>query len=273
MWVFCCGMMRSGSTLQYNIASDIVERHRLGRALGYVTADDFRRLHREHAGSDGMLVVKCHAYLGGARELLAQDRARAIYSVRDIRDVLVSLMHMKGFTFDELQQEGWIYVILAQHQAWAGAERMLVSKYCTMIVDMHNEVRRIAEHLGVALTEEEIASTAERFGLDAQKQRMPRSAEGLATNGAEWFESATLLHRNHIRSGEVEQWKTELTRSQIALIEHIAYDWLVAHGHVPLTSAGSRLMSRFVYGLRVSARRIAQGVVPDRNDLAPSTGK
>ena len=33
MWVFCGGMIRSGSTLQYQIAADLVER--LGVGHGY----------------------------------------------------------------------------------------------------------------------------------------------------------------------------------------------------------------------------------------------
>ena len=44
MWVFCCGMQRSGSTLQYQIAARLVEQAGLGQRLEWVEPGRFPEL-------------------------------------------------------------------------------------------------------------------------------------------------------------------------------------------------------------------------------------
>ena len=39
-WIICCGMVRSGSTLQYQIVKDIVESKDIGKGLGFFEGPD-----------------------------------------------------------------------------------------------------------------------------------------------------------------------------------------------------------------------------------------
>ena len=67
MWVFCCGMQRSASTLQFQIAAELVERAGLGERVGWVRPEQFPRLLDKH-GSDGKWKVFISSRLGAAFE-------------------------------------------------------------------------------------------------------------------------------------------------------------------------------------------------------------
>ena len=50
MDVLCVGMYRSGSTWQYDVVSRLLERHRGGRRLGFVTGAEYASLRGQGAG-------------------------------------------------------------------------------------------------------------------------------------------------------------------------------------------------------------------------------
>ncbi len=64
VWIVCCGMKRSGSTLQYQLAGSIVEKAGIGRLVGTVLPQEFATLRVSYASANGFLVVKSHSYIG-----------------------------------------------------------------------------------------------------------------------------------------------------------------------------------------------------------------
>ena len=60
-----------------------------------------------------------------ARELAA-GRACALYAYRDVRDVVFSLMHKRGKTFEEILRQGMIHQILANDRFWMAQPSVLV---------------------------------------------------------------------------------------------------------------------------------------------------
>jgi hypothetical protein len=106
--VLACGGYRSGSTLQYNLAGEYVERLNAGRRIGLVDPPQAARL-RELPGvidALGLAVGKSHHAVsaeqsfGGDEEawsaLRKEGRLLLLYSVRDPRDVVASMARFFG---------------------------------------------------------------------------------------------------------------------------------------------------------------------------------
>src|SRR5262245_28065478 len=97
MDVLCIGMYRAGSTWQYDVACELVERHRDGRRLGFVAGSDYRA-----SSAAGWRVLKAHDRHQYFSEALRAGRGRALYAWRDLRDVCFSLMHKMALDFDDV---------------------------------------------------------------------------------------------------------------------------------------------------------------------------
>lgn len=259
MWVFCCGMRRSGSTLQYQLTANIVESRGIGRALGWVEPQQFPQLRASHIGEKGLLVVKCHTYVREAAELFSRREAKAIYVHRDIRDVVVSMMNKNRISFWQVVQSGFVGQVLEEYSDWSKVGDILVSRYEVMIADLRWEVLRIADYLGVDLDESSASQIAERHTIDQQVQRIQSfDYENLGIRvGTSAYDPVSLLHKNHIHSAQVEQWRAVLSCFQIGLIEDMVHRWLVDRGY-PISqnwvmrkaSAIGYLFDRFANTLR-----------------------
>ena len=63
MLVFCCGMMRAGSTVQYQIATELIESQNLGMSLGWISqfnAAAAKILEDAARRDDKLVVLKPH---------------------------------------------------------------------------------------------------------------------------------------------------------------------------------------------------------------------
>lgn len=233
MWVFCCGMRRAGSTLQYQLTKEIVESKKVGSGLGWVEPHQFTQLYSSCRNEEGFFVVKSHRYIEKATELFSKEEAKAIYVYRDIRDVVVSMMNQSNKSFARVMLSRFVDLILDEHYKWTSVGDILVSKYETMVTDLGRESLRIADYLGVDLDESAANLVAEKYTSGRQVQRIRSFNYGnLVTRSvAAAYDPASLLHANHIHSGKSEQWRTTLSRFQVGLIENIAYDWLIDRGY------------------------------------------
>lgn len=229
MWVFCCGMRRAGSTLQYQLTAEIIESQGVGRPLGWVRPQQIPQLQADYGAKEGFLVVKCHSYIEEATELFSRGEAKAIYVYRDIRDVVVSGMNKNKKSFWQVISSGFIRMILKEYYKWNSVDDILVSKYETMVADLRQEVLRIADYLGVNLDDSLVDRLSEKYAVDKQKRRIQSfdyESHGVR-DGRSVYDPISLLHRDHIHSGKSEQWKTALSHFQVGLLENMAYDWLV----------------------------------------------
>ena len=78
MWIFCAGMARSASTLQYQIASHLVEGAGLGSRVPWTSADEFPSLRATPNGSREWRVFKCHECPPEIAMELREGDARAL---------------------------------------------------------------------------------------------------------------------------------------------------------------------------------------------------
>ena len=181
MWVFCCGMQRSGSTLQYQIAARLVEQAGLGQRLEWVEPGRFPELRDRYADVPGLKVFKNHVCTDAMAAEFARGNAVGIYSYRDPRDVFVSNMRKYACSFEVLWCGGFLETSLLNYRRWTGLPRVLVSRYESMIGDLPAEVQRIAAHLGIEVDAQACRRLAEEHTMEKQRQRqqIERPNDGL----------------------------------------------------------------------------------------------
>src|SRR4051812_14054496 len=151
MYVICAGMYRACSTWQYEIIAHLIEKHRNGVRLGYLTGEQFAEFDDVWADKPCWSVLKSHE--GGRRfaSALAERRTIAVYAYRDIRDVVFSLMHKRSLTFEALLRQGMIHQILVNDRFWAAMAGVLCQRYEALIADPVAGVEQLAAHLGLTL--------------------------------------------------------------------------------------------------------------------------
>lgn len=229
MLVVCCGMPRSGSTLQYQIACELIEGVGVGTRprewpspIGPSMA----------AGPIPIHVAKVHdpdPRLGS----LDPRFVRYVYVYRDVRDAIAShLQKIRAAGEPDIAPADIGEVVrarmlepFAHFTALAGA---LVSRYEEVISDLPGEVRRIARVMGL----EPDPALVERIGagLDLAAQR--RYLEGRSWTPDERWDDRTLLHRHHLNDARVGKHRDVLSEDQLRAVERVAGSWLREHGYV-----------------------------------------
>lgn len=233
-WVFCAGMIRSGSTLQYQLASSIVEHSGLGHRVKYAPESEFEMVLDRHTNDTGLKVFKAHVCTGKLYDLAKSGQAKVIYSYRDIRDVAVSAMKKFDKSFDELVNAGWLDQAITDYYAWTNMPHVLVSRYEEMNSNLTQELSRIAVCLGLIVNTETLSKLAEQYDIPAQLQRIDalKRRYGQRTDESDIvFDEDELLHHNHIHKGEVGGWKNQLTPLQQHYLTGRYSQWLLSLGY------------------------------------------
>lgn len=242
MWVFCGGMPRSGSTLQFQLTAHLVEQAGLGSRIDWVRPEELSVLFGNHSSTTSFKVCKTHLCTAEIQREFRLGNAKGVYVYRDIRDVVVSRMRKTGQSFDDLQRAGFVDSILAAFDAWTALDGMLVSRYDDMTADVAGELARIAEHLGITIGRAECERVAGHYSVSRQLERIDeaRRTGRLRQNGGAVYDPVSNLHVDHIRFGGSGDWRTVLSFRDIATIERRAGSWLSAHGYVPVVGRWGR---------------------------------
>jgi hypothetical protein len=232
-WVFCAGMIRSGSTLQYQLAAEIVERSGIGRRIEYAPESEFEQVSADVA-APGLRVFKAHVCLPAMERECLERGARVVYSYRDIRDVAVSSVRKFGRTLEQLLDDGWLDQAITDFERWTRLPNVLVSRYEEMAADVEGEAWRIARHLAAPLDASAVGAIAREFTLEAQRERVERlraqHGERIASGGTV-FDPRELLHHNHIHAGEVGGWRRELAADDAERLNRRYAQWLERAGY------------------------------------------
>lgn len=241
MYVFCVGMYRACSTWQYEVIAHLLERHRGGRRLGYLTGDQFEALD-DRDGDDGTWkVLKSHEEHGRFARALAEGRALAAYAHRDVRDVAFSLMHKRNLGFEPLVTQGMVHQVLANDRFWSVRPGTITQRYDHLVADPSAAVEGLAAHLGLGLAPGEAAQVAAEYSFEANRRRTADLGRRLRRGGVDLEDPSitqahdrqTLLHWNHMREGRVGDWRDRATPAQRAMLARICGGWLAAHGYEP----------------------------------------
>jgi hypothetical protein len=234
MWVLACGMIRSGSTLQYQIAAELVERHGIGQRIEYASEEDFPILAARYRGVPGHKVFKAHICTPELEQLCSEGDAVALYSYRDLRDVALSASRKFGISLEDLLERGWLDQAIADGKRWRAQPRVLVSRYEEVVMNLTLEVERTAQFLELQTTRSQAEQIAVSLSIDQQRERirvaMPEAARAARATLLE-FDPHSLLHHNHIHEGEVGGWRTLSPDEQLRLAERYGW-WLTAEGYL-----------------------------------------
>jgi hypothetical protein len=245
--VICAGMYRACSTWQYEVAAHLVEEHGAGRRLGYLLSGQYPALLAEDSARRiadtrerrGFRVIKAHEGERAMARELSAGRALALYAFRDVRDVVFSLMHKRGKTFEEILRQGMIHQILANDRFWMGQPHVLVQRYDDLISEPARGVTELAAHLGLRLEAGEAERIAalysqesNRARTEALKQRLEQAGVDLENAGnTQICDPSSLLHWNHMRGKGAASWRTMATPRQSAVLHRLCGRWLVSHGY------------------------------------------
>ncbi len=139
-WIFCGGMLRAGSTLQYQIASELIERSGLGVRSPYADPMSHEGALQAAVPKGISRTFKSHALTPSIMERLADGNAVALYSFRDLRDVIASQQQKNGWSLGERDLRALVADLLATDSAWRSLPRVHVVRYESMVTRLLEEV-------------------------------------------------------------------------------------------------------------------------------------
>lgn len=242
MWVFCCGMYRSASTLQFQVTSELVKDACVGLQVGWIDANRFDEVREQYRNTYRLKVVKVHKCTEPIRSEFLQENAIGLYSYRDVRDVYASMMKQRQKSFEFLWDEGFLDDCLDNFKHWTTLKNVMVSRYQDILDYPAKEVKRIADHLGISITLDECRKIAENYAIAAQKKRMESFKAKLLTLArspndhrelVDYHDETNLLHMNHIDAVKTGRWKDDLNVHEVALIENRVNTWCKANHYEP----------------------------------------
>lgn len=232
-YIFAGGMQRSGSTLQYNIAAELVERFGLGRRAPWT--ENHESYFSRRSTATELVVFKTHVLTAPVAERLSEGQAVALTCYRDIRDVAASWQFKLGgrLKFKELLRR--TSNAINDFTPWESLPTgtVLVSRYESMVQQIPGEVSRIAGIIGLAVGADDVNAISRSVDSGRLKLRLQALApEDVDRAGPYVFDRKTLLHLDHLNGGETGRYRTELKRSVVRKLTDRHREWLEAH-HYP----------------------------------------
>ncbi len=198
-------------------------------------------------------------------ERYRKEYKRAIYLVRDVRDVLVSYFHYQAEfahfgrkEFGELDDyvkvfmEGKVsqYPVWQDHVAsWlesplAKSDNLLVIRYEDLRADPGRYLREVASYLGIKMDSQTIHIAVENNSFERMR---------LKENVSPTLQSAKAANGRFIRKGTVGGWRERLSQPSIELIERSAGPMMENLGY-QLGSSARELPAERVAGAETSLR-------------------
>jgi hypothetical protein len=223
------------------VAAHLVEKHHGGTRLGYLASGEYTALRSTEDAENrtAWKVIKAHEGEPSMAKELSADRARALYIHRDVRDVVFSLMHKRGQTFEQILRQGMIHQILANDRFWMVQPNLLVQRYDDVVSEPVLGVMDLADHLGFELEDGEAEHIAKLYSqesnrarTEALKQRLEQAGVDLDNAGnVQICDSSSLLHWNHMRQKGAPSWRTRATPKQVAIMHRLCRRWLKERGY------------------------------------------
>ena len=241
MFIICCGMYRSASTWQYLVASELIEAAGLGTRIGFLDGTALERSEHYQAKDAKVRVVKVHEYHSVFGELIKSGNAKAIYSYRDIRDVVCSIMWKLNLQFESDSVRNMLESAVNSYYEWTGLSGVLVQRYDSMVVDPRGAVLDIAQYIGVPTDHDRVEEIVKMHSREANRKRSRRLAKTLVLEGKDLsqpenaliWDPQTLLHWNHVRPDGDASWREILGYRELLSLEPLVNHWLTDAGFEP----------------------------------------
>lgn len=168
MLVVCNGMIRAGSTLQYNLTSKLVESVGKGsREGGFASKEDFYRTKAQLAvwASDNKIhVIKSHFFLPNSQELMDAGS-------------------MRIWKWGEKRLMGNLDEAIQTYYLVNSMPHVFSQKYEDAVGDLMATTKAISVYLGLEATDGILASIAQEYSLERVKQVIKESRADLSLLG------------------------------------------------------------------------------------------
>ncbi len=230
-FIFCGGMYRSGSTLQYNIASEIIERLGVGSREKYYPIHE---IYFKNKLNKDLKTFKSHLLSKEIEEQIRNNNAYVLLTYRDIRDVMASWQKKNNFIFEVADGLKWARSTINSFEKWENlsCKRKLISKYEIFTLDIKQEVNSISEFIGFDIDKKTIDEVADNVMVEKFKKRLENlSIDQLEVDNNLSWDQKTLIHLDHFQDGRIGKYKKELSKELQELTTKEFNSWLVDHGY------------------------------------------
>lgn len=245
MLLICNGMIRSGSTLQYNLVRNLVEELGVGEGIGFFSPEQMESktsYFAKLAVDKKFYVMKIHEKVPGA--LLDNDEFKKVsflYIYRDIRDVAVSLKNKLKCDGDDLVER--LDDAIALSNEIQSYPNVLCQKYEDVYSDMNEAIAEQARYIGLDISAElvdKIADTCSIKNIGKNVHQGESNWRGVIKrvlmrvgilDGD--YDRSTLIHSNHISKdkGKVGTWKSQLSPGEKAMMTERYSSWLLKYNY------------------------------------------
>ena len=224
--------MRSGSTLQYNIAAELIERAQAGSRAQWI--DDHEAYFASYRDQPGLIVFKSHILTPQIKAIIGAGAGLVLTCHRDVRDCVASWQSKTGGNLSFQGALDFSFCAINQLSGWEelNCTYKLVSRYEDFAIDADSEIQRVAEFLGLELDPGAALEITSALTTSSLQERLASLGEDdLTMRGGSTWDTKTLLHINHFNGGLIGRAKEELSNDLYSALTDIHSDWLLAHGY------------------------------------------
>jgi hypothetical protein len=224
--------MRTGSVAMFQIMREIVESQAAGFAPMFPARLEIEYWEEnigDWTGETPLVIAKLHRW-----EDFLDPHAlnlRVVMTVRDVRDVVVSLMNFRGGDYKSTVHSNAFKGNIREQIRWeahAGEERLLKIRYEDFVLARAATTRQVADFMGIKLSLSEAMRIEQKWNINAN---LRRSKQDHAPGHPEF------MSPRHIHSGRANQWKTALTPEQILDVQdRVGREWFEENGYELWTS-------------------------------------
>lgn len=159
--------------------------------------------------------------------------AKILWLIRDPRAVVASLLKVEWsskYTFNNAYY--WLSSAKLYLEQWSADPRVMRINYEALVTDPEANIEALCQFLGEELEPGMLSQRSEK--------NVPNPHQG------GWAKAHLQQVMQPIGQQSVEKWRSQLSKTQVAIVEHITRDAMVGHGYEPLTSQMSAWQARYL---------------------------
>lgn len=244
MLVVCNGMIRSGSTLQYNIVRELIETKKIGEAHGYYNKKELKRNIKtldSYLNDKNYHIIKVHEMPREWFENIGNNSSY-VYIYRDIRDVAASVKEKFGHSNERLIES--IDKAIESFYEIKKLNCIKVQKYEDLIENPKEAIWDLAEFLDIPVADFEVSKIENATSMDKAISTTNKLGASYAEKALrilkkikipfKFFDKKTLLHMDHISKtkGTTGVWMDKLNPYEKDMLNKKFYGWLEENGYL-----------------------------------------